>query len=188
MKVIDALLLAVTVVAVILVGDRIASPDDKVRGGGPEPVRWEYIVLHHTADTGGSHSSPVHRSYGRGAETFHFLVTPGAGGEVDLTARWLVREPLRHTAQPALDAKAVSVAVAGDFDRTPADPANLTALVRLLRALQKEFNIPTDRIVAHRQAEPFDSHSLTQGKGGRTTCPGRYFDAAKVRRMVDGIE
>ena len=177
MKVIDALLLAVTVVAVILVGDRMASPDDKVRGGGAGPAPWEYIVLHHTAEAGGASGSPIHRSFGRGAETFHFLVSPFATGEVDLTARWLAREPLRHTAQPVLDAKSVSVAVAGDFDRAAPGPDQLASLVRILRALQKEFGIPTDRIVAHRQAE-----------GGRLTCPGRYFDTAKVRRMVDGIE
>ncbi|MCA9053166.1 MAG: N-acetylmuramoyl-L-alanine amidase [Planctomycetaceae bacterium] len=152
----------------------IAEQDDAC-----EPRGWKYIVLHHSATDSGSVESidAAHRqrrdSNGqpwRGIG-YHFVIGNGNGmadGEVAATFRWHQQTDGAHAGVAQFNQLGIGICLIGNFEEAAPTPAQVASAARLINALQAEYRIEDDRLLAHRDLKP-------------TACPGERFPLAMFR-------
>lgn len=146
---------------------------------------WTGIVIHHSATRKGStavfnkwHMTDKHWN-GIG---YDFVIGNGNGsvdGEVEVTFRWRRQIAGAHcggTPRNWANEQGIGICLVGDFTRTSPSRRQMQSLVRLIRFLQKRYNIPKSRIFGHRS---------TPGYPGVTACPGRHFPMARLKSMLD---
>lgn len=128
-------------------------------------LKWRNVVIHSSTGSGKGIASRC-----------HFLVGRRVEGRCKITATdlWKRQVAGRHIDVPGQDFNAISVGICivGDFSRQPPSPAQLDALVRLVRALQQEFAIRCDHVYLRSDLVP-DSAS-----------PGRAFPARRFSRLL----
>lgn len=148
-----------------------------------ESGRWRYVVVHHSATSGGSPESfdRFHRE-NNGWENglgYHFVIGNGNGmddGEVAVGHRWRDQMDGAHVRMPGngkANSYSIGIALVGDFDKSVPTQAQLVALVRLLRFLRQEYGISGDHIVGH--GDVAIKHTL---------CPGKFFPLSVVREIA----
>jgi len=140
---------------------------------------WEFVVLHHTASSGGSVES-IHEAHLRKKDKngnpwlgigYHFLIGNGNGmgdGEIQPTFRW--REQLQgaHAGSNDYNQRGIGICLVGNFeDQHPSD-AQLQAVERLVATLKQEYGITAERVVGHAEVKA-------------TACPGKHFPLDSVR-------
>lgn len=178
---------------VALAGAVVAAPaslpgEPAVAGEGDLPrfTAWRYIVLHHSGTVGGNarRFDRLHRARGWDGLGYHFVITNGSGGPdgaIEVGERWWEQKHGAHAG--ALTVRAlpeernlynelgIGICLVGNFQRRPPTSRQIHTLARLLRRLQTEFRIPSERIVGHRHVR-------------RTACPGRYFPWRQIVRLT----
>jgi N-acetyl-anhydromuramyl-L-alanine amidase AmpD len=145
---------------------------------------WRAIVLHHSATHMGNadkfddyHKNGKHWM-GVG---YDFVIGNGNGsgdGHVEVTFRWREQIAGAHvggTPGNWANEDAIGICLVGDFTRTGPTPRQMDSLVKLIRFLQRRYQIPASRIYGH---------SDTPGYKGRTLCPGRNFPMYRLKRML----
>lgn len=142
--------------------------------GGAHPRAWRYIVIHHSASESGS-AALFHRQHlDRGWDElgYHFVIDNGNGGpdgRVEVGPRWRKQKHGAHcggTPGNEYNEVGIGICLVGNFqDRMPSD-RQLRSLNELVAYLVATYNIPPDRVIAHRDAP-----------GAATECCGRTFYA-----------
>ena len=143
---------------------------------------WTAIVIHHSGTDEGNMAiiDKWHRE-GRHWEGigYDFVIgnnTGSGNGEVETTFRWTGQKVGAHCKTPDnwANENAVGICLIGDFNkRTPTGP-QMMSLVKLVRFLQKRYNIPAGRIYGHGD---------TPG-AIVSDCPGRHFSMARFKSML----
>ena len=117
---------------------------------------------------------------------YHFVINNGvykngygkADGLVDVCFRWRQQKTGSHC-RPSGDwsnywnEHTIGICLIGNFEKTRPTERQWQSLVKLVRFLQKRYNIPTSQIKGHRDVKP-------------TKCPGRYFSFGELRRRLAG--
>ncbi len=143
---------------------------------------WDYIVIHHTASSGGSVDS-IHQSHLKKKDAagnnwlgigYHFVIGNGSGmrdGEIQPTFRWNEQLHGAHAGNNDYNQHGIGVCLVGNFEKEPPTASQISAVKRLVGTLKAEYDITSERIVGHRDVK-------------ETACPGRYFPMAEVSQSV----
>ncbi len=165
----------------------ITPLDDQASGNDPifatsAPVEdaWDAIVIHHLGDPFGTPES-IHRqhlSWGYQGLGYHFVIGNGNGladGEVHVGYRWEGQLPGAHVVGEAgrsLNATAIGICLVGNGDNRPFSELQIRHLSRLVQRLQRELNIPRDRVLLHRD--------VAEG----VQSPGSLFPVAEFQHQL----
>ena len=144
---------------------------------------WKAIVIHHSATDKGNaaifdkHHRNVNHWKGIG---YDFVINNGNGksdGVVEVTFRWKEQIPGAHvggTPNNWANIDGIGICLVGDFDKKNPSQRQLASLTKLVRFLQKRYNIPKYKIYGH---------NTTPGARS-TNCPGRFFPMAQFKRSL----
>jgi LysM repeat protein len=134
-------------------------------------IPWRTITLHHSATREGNAASfdRNHRHRGMGGLFYHFVIGNGEGfkdGGVEVGWRWRKQVEANRP-------RDIQICLVGDFSCQEVSPAQFSATVTLIKALQQQYGIPLSGIRTHRSihAKP-------------TECPGKNFPFARVLSAV----
>lgn len=139
-------------------------------------MRWRYIVIHHTAADIGNLEfyRKLHQSRW-GELAYHIIINNGsdntAAGQIEYSKGWRERKNHYSTRKSYLNYFGIAIALVGDFDKHPMPSIQKQIFIRLLINLAREYSIPPERIIGHREVQ-------------NTKCPGRYIDMVEVRSLV----
>jgi len=138
---------------------------------------WRYIIIHHSATDKGSAASfdAYHRSLGwEGGLGYDFVIGNGTlsrNGQTEVGPRWRKQAVGAHAGVAKYNEQGIGICLVGDFNKTKPTPAQVAALVELVRWLQKEYGIPRQNVLRHK-----DVH--------QTDCPGKNFPWTNVKSLV----
>ncbi len=152
----------------------------------PERNYWRYILIHHSASPSGNAASfdRMHRSKGWDGVAYHFVITNGKGGadgELQVSKRWWAQKHGAHAGgapwllaeeRNAYNEFGIGICLVGNFEKSKPSKRQVETLVKLVRKLQTDFNIPHESVMGHRHV-----------KG--TACPGRHFPWKTVFARLD---
>lgn len=164
------------VVALPPAGSRIAPlpPMPSVSEWKPSaPARdWKHIVIHHTAASSGSVEAIHEQHLKRGWDGigYHFVIGNGNGmpdGSVEATFRWKTQMHGAHAGSEEYNQRGIGICLIGNFEESRPSAAQLSAIKRLVAALKRDYRIPADRIIGHKDVKA-------------TACPGKNFPFAEV--------
>lgn len=145
-----------------------------------KPREWKHIVLHHTATDTGSVES-IHEAHLKNTDKsgkpwlgigYHFVIGNGQGmddGTIEPTFRWKQQMHGAHAgaSDPEFNQLGVGICLVGNFEEQPPSPAQIASTRRLVTYLKREFRVPEDRVIGHKDIR-------------ETECPGRLFPLADV--------
>jgi hypothetical protein len=142
--------------------------------------RWTSIVIHHSGEPAGDAESihRLHEGYGYQGLGYHFLLGNGNGlgdGVVHVGYRWDQQLPGVHTGGPDsayYNQHAIGICLVGNGDRRPFTDRQITNLVNLVQRLQRQLDIPAQRVLLHRD--------LAEG----VASPGQYFAAGRLQQQL----
>jgi N-acetyl-anhydromuramyl-L-alanine amidase AmpD len=126
------------------------------------------ISLWHKNRNWGSWSKPVHakKSSLNSYAQYHYIIE-GNGA---------IRQPRKHDEvgwhAGNWNVKSLGICLCGDFDMEKPNREQIFALRDVLRKLTKEYGIPKENILGHRDT-------------ARTACPGRNININTVRELVE---
>ncbi len=161
---------------------------------------WKYIIIHHSACNYGNAKlfHKWHTDKGFGGLAYHFVIGNGHGsgnGQVEYGFRWKQNKIGTHVTVDAWyhNVFGIGICLVGNFDYARPTWKQLTALIKLIRKLAKRYNIPKKNVVGHKDVP--HGRLITKGgkiifkrttgyEKGHTTCPGKYFPMAYVKRMA----
>lgn len=131
-------------------------------------IKWTHIMIHHSAtkDSATVSWDAIRRyhvevnhwkdiGYHFGVELVGSLYTVQVGRNLET--------PGAHCKEQSMNRLAIGVCVVGNFDLAPPPSEQLSLLRSLAQTLMKEHNIPSSRVVLHREYAPYK------------TCPGKLF-------------
>lgn len=144
---------------------------------------WTAIVIHHSATEKGNaaifdkwHKENNHWE-GIGYDFVIGNGTDSGDGQVEVTFRWQRQIPGAHcggTPKNWANEEGIGICLVGDFSRTNPTERQMQSLVKLIRFLQQQYEIPKSRIYGHRTTP-----------GARITeCPGDKFPMSKLKSML----
>ena len=148
-----------------------------------EKRSWSAIMIHHSATDKGNaatfddHHKKVNHWKGIG---YDFVINNGNGrsdGVVEVTFRWKEQIPGAHvggTRNNWANVDGIGICLVGDFSKKGPSRKQIASLTKLVRFLQKRYNIPKYNIYGHKD---------TPG-AGITNCPGRFFPMAQFKRSL----
>ncbi len=141
-------------------------------------MRWRYIVVHHTASDHGNleYYRNLHmEEHGWPDIAYHFLINNGSYnttvGQIEQSDLWVRRDINYSTKVSWINYFAVAVVMVGNFEEHEVPGPQREALVNLLTRLAREYEIPPERIVGHREI-------------WATACPGKYLNMVEIRESV----
>ncbi|MCM8780331.1 MAG: N-acetylmuramoyl-L-alanine amidase [Candidatus Omnitrophica bacterium] len=121
-----------------------------------------YITIHHSATLEGNAEcfDRYHRHRKMGGLFYHFVIGNGRGsgdGEIEVGWRWKRQEEVNRPYD-------IQICLVGNFNKELVSNAQFDALVKLIRVLCRQYNIPLENIRRHQDvADKF------------TECPGSNF-------------
>ena len=142
--------------------------------------KWSYIVIHHTAsDIGNARLVDMwhkKRGFWNGLG-YHFLIDNGTvnkgDGQIEISPRWIKQQNGAHCKAANMNEKAIGIALVGNFSKTQPSPRQMESLVFLVTELMNYYNIPSSRVIGHRDA-----------CGANTECPGTRFPWNEFKRRI----
>ncbi len=147
--------------------------------------RWTAVVVHHSGTRNGDAAifDKWHKEnkYWEGVG-YDFVIgngTDSGDGQVEVTFRWRNQVTGAHcggTPGNWANKMAVGICLVGDFMKAAPTNRQMQSLVKLIRFLQKRYNIPKSRVYGH---------SDTPGYTGGSLCPGRYFPMSRLKLMLE---
>lgn len=148
------------------------------------PLRWRYIVIHHSAGNFGDIDflQRVHRNRQAkdpiDAIPYHYVIGNGNGlavGEVASDWRqayhlWGAHVSMRNRQRNFCG---IGICLVGNLEEHPPLAQQYAALVALTRSLMTQYNIPLANV---------SGHGYTLGE--RTKCPGQFFPMAQFLKDI----
>jgi len=130
-------------------------------------VAWRTITLHHSGTASGNAEAfdRDHRRRRMGGLFYHFVIGNGTGsgdGEVEVGWRWIKQDEVNRR-------RDIQICLVGDYNRQQVTPAQYSALIGLLKILQKQYSVPVYRLRIHRDIP-----------GSATECPGKNFPLKRI--------
>ncbi len=146
--------------------------------------KWTAIIIHHSATESGNaeifdkwHKENNHWD-GVGYDFVIGNGTDSGDGQVEVTFRWKKQIPGAHcggTSGNWANEDGIGICLVGDFSQTAPTERQMQSLVKLIRFLQQQYEIPKSRIYGHRTTP-----------GARVTeCPGDNFPMSRLKSMLD---
>ncbi len=144
---------------------------------GPER-NWKYIVIHHSATTGGSVES-IHREHGKRKDAsgnnwlgigYHFVIGNGKGmsdGAIEPTFRWLQQIHGAHSGKREYNGHGIGVCLIGNFEDNKPTVKQQQAITKLLRQLTAQYQLGPKSIIGHNEVK-------------QTFCPGRNLPLQQI--------
>jgi hypothetical protein len=150
-------------------------------GRGVQVRPWRWIVVHHMASEKGS-AAAIHRLHlARGFDGlgYHFVIGNGtlsADGQIEVGYRWTRQIQGAHARAHAGDdnkwnERGIGICLVGNFQGGPPSARQMESLLRLVRALQREYGIRDENVLPHRYVKP-------------TLCPGQQFPWQEFKRAL----
>lgn len=164
---------SVTALSVAGEETKTGSVDEAVSSRTVAARPWQYIVVHHSATTGGSVES-IDRAHKQRVDSngnpwrgigYHFVIGNGADmadGQVAPTFRWNKQIEGAHAGSRVYNELGIGICLIGNFENEPPTSKQTATLRRLVDTLRQTYDVPADDIVAH-------------GDIRATACPGRLF-------------
>lgn len=144
--------------------------------------RWNWIVIHHTASDYGNlaYFRDMHqRERGWKDIAYHFLVNNGTAGttagQIEESDLWKRREGNYSTKVSQANQFGIAIVLVGNFEKHRVNPRQMEALLNLVLRLKREYNIPLNHIVGHREL-------------WQTACPGKHLNMAELRERIREME
>jgi hypothetical protein len=165
----------------IVQADRLPHPSGLPSEWRPNatatPRDWQAIVIHHAAQESGDAASigRVHRDVNKwDGLGYHFVIgngTQSGNGEIEVGFRWREQREGAHARARAGDDNrwnlhGIGICLVGDFTNVAPSPAQMDALVRLVRALMAEYHLDAKDVFPHKIVHD-------------TECPGARFPWAQ---------
>lgn len=153
--------------------------------GVSEDRPWSFIIIHDSRGIAGGErelNAAWDREYARqGLPTprgagYHFVINDRKGrsdGEVEIAKRWKKQIDGDYISGEQADKwnrEAIGVCLMGDADNHAFSPDQIDATVKLVRMLQKAYDIPRDRVFIH------------TGRSADSLAP--FFPAAEFRNQI----
>lgn len=145
---------------------------------------WKAIVIHHSLTHKGNAASfdNYHKSVKKwDGIGYDFVVGNGNGsgnGQIEVTYRWREQVAGAHcggTPGNWANEDAIGICLVGDFTAIGPSYTQMKAAAKLVKFLQKRYNIPLNKIYGHKD---------TPGYSGGTKCPGAAFPMSKFKSML----
>lgn len=140
---------------------------------------WKYIVIHHSATNAGSVRAfhQYHTRQGYGGIAYHFVIGNGNGmkdGEIQQTFRWKEQISGTHVSVNSWEHNVfgIGICLVGNLEKAPPSAAQIKALRKLVKKLQKQYNISSSNVVGHTHVRYDDASGHTE----QTACPGKKLD------------
>lgn len=141
-------------------------------------LRWRYIVIHHTAsDIGDMEFYKRFHMEERGWSNiaYHFVINNGwkdtTVGQVEESELWRERRPNLSTREWYANYFGIAVVLVGNIEAHEPPPLQKEALITLLTNLARDYGIPPERIIGHREIQ-------------NTACPGKHLNMVEIRKQV----
>ena len=143
---------------------------------------WKYVVLHHTASSGGNvnsiHEAHLQRKDKQGRPWkgigYHFVIGNGDGmpdGAIEPTFRWQEQMHGAHAGVADYNNAGIGIVLVGNFETQQPTTAQIASARRLVAALALEYDIAADNIVGH-------------GDVKATACPGQHFPLMDIKQQI----
>ena len=143
---------------------------------------WQAIVIHHMASGAGNAAviHRIHRSKGWDGIGYHFVIGNGTlteDGSVELGYRWKTQEVAAHCKAPRKgdpnwwNRNSIGICLIGHFNETEPTRKQMDTLVRLIRSLMAEYDIPAHEVRPHSGLR-------------KTDCPGKLFPWNEMMRRI----
>ncbi len=147
------------------------EPVERLVGRKHRKIQWKYITLHHSATKEGNAESFDwnHRRRGLGGLAYHFVIGNGTGsgdGQIEVGWRW-IRQKETNRAQD------INICLVGNFNTQQVSERQFESLVKLIRVLRQQYDIPLWNIRGHKDI-----------KGEITECPGKNFPMRRLKREL----
>lgn len=148
--------------------------------------KTEYIVIHHDDIPKMYHTRILdidnfHRHVSYTDKVGGKLVTKqGRGWESGFAYHYYVMDTViyhihnnieKTTHAPGANYNGIAICIHGDYDQEKPSRELLLRLIILIRYLQKEYDIPSDHVIGHRDVNA-------------TECPGKYLDISTLRYFL----
>lgn len=153
--------------------------------GVPDDRDWQYIIIHDSRGISGGErelNAAWDREYARlnmptprGAG-YHFVVNDTKGrsdGEVEIAKRWKQQMDGDYISGEQADMwnrESIGVCIMGDADNRPFSDDQIQATIKLVRMLQKQYNIPRSHV------------KIQPGRSADSLAP--FFPAAEFRKQI----
>ena len=151
--------------------------------------RWRGIVIHHSAGDFGDAAAfdKYHKQRGWRGLGYHFVINNGnnrngkKNGEVEVGFRWRKQEEGAHCRVRASDDNywnehTIGICLVGNFQQHRPSKQQYQSLAKLVKFLQRRYNIPTSKICGHGQVP-----------GAKTKCPGKYFSWKTFKQYLNAV-
>ncbi|CAM2009915.1 peptidoglycan recognition protein family protein [Acanthopleuribacter pedis] len=141
-------------------------------------IRYQYLVVHHTAsDTGNLHSvRRGHWARGWFDAGYHLILSNGStavpAGDLEPSLRYWLGTHSVATRSKRHNVLGLHLAVVGNYEQQPPSPATRAHLAHALKLLSERYGVPSAKILLHRDCSA-------------TACPGRNIQRADLVRWVD---
>jgi hypothetical protein len=149
----------------------------------PPNLVWKYIVIHHSATKQGNARifDNYHRNQKKMKEglAYHFVIGNGRGskdGDIEIGNRWKKQIPGEHCWDTKMNQQSIGICLVGNFDEAKPTSKQIESLTKLITNLQKQYHIPPDRILVHKEVDK-----------NRTNCPGKYFPAKEIKSRLNSF-
>ncbi len=145
--------------------------------------KWVAVVVHHSVTEYGNATMidkwHRERNHWEGIG-YDFVIgngTDSGDGQIEVTFRWRKQIPGAHcggTPNNWANKDGIGICLIGNFNRTVPTKRQMQSLLKLIRFLQQQYEIPKSRIYGHKKTP-----------GARVTaCPGRKFPIARLKSML----
>lgn len=148
--------------------------------------RWQYIVIHHSAtESGNAEEFDRYHRLKRGWDelAYHFVIGNGRGagdGEIQIGSRWRKAKHGAHAGNKKMNDISIGICLVGNFEKSYPTKKQMESLIKLLRRLMEEYDIPASHIIGHNE--------VNMGKGKSTLCPGKNLNIEEIRRRLSEYE
>lgn len=145
----------------------------------------EYVVIHHSETKDGVWKDwDAIRRYHKDVKgwrdiAYHYGIEL-VGTELTLQYGRTPETVGAHCNEGGMNTKSLGICVVGNFDNKPPAESILEMLRGLVKSIQTQYNIPTNRVLGHKEAQ------VAMGGVATKTCPGKMFDMDAFRASLEG--
>lgn len=146
-------------------------------------VKPSWIIIHHSLTRDGSPKNwdairKYHIEVKKWADVGYQLGMENVNGTITLLEGRPIGEVGAHAI--GFNAKSIGICLVGNYDNDPPSEDRLSRLASVCRDLQRQFGIPRDQVIGHRET------FLKLGEPVQKSCPGDKFSMEEFRkRLID---
>jgi len=122
-------------------------------------MAWEYVVLHHSLTKDNETVSwgairTYHTSNLGWSDIGYHWGVENINGHYEILVGRTMSQTGAHTKEMNMNTQGIGICCVGNFDVEPPPDTQLISLSRIVTWLMKEYKIPQEHIIGHRDAGP----------------------------------